>query len=157
MGSEDIRKLRDETEAWDLKLEKDLELTKPQLRLLFRAEVISAIEDPDLTADQKWDVVVGSSDSIGLGDEEALEELKGWLQDRCRACLANAVGDFMQGNEELAIREMQRLELLAGFAEATDGIELNHDWEVAPSMRQKLMQMLTASLTRSQGNKPPDV
>jgi len=154
---EDLQKLRDEVEAWDLRLEKDLELTKPQLRSFFRVEVTAMLEDPDLSNEQKQDSIDSSRESFGLGTEEAAEELRDLLSSRCRGCLVNAVGDLMQGNSNQAVTEMQRLELLASFVEAADGIELRSDWEVAPAMRQKLLQMYTSSPVGGNTGKPPNV
>merc|ERR1712176_1540246 len=76
VAARDVAKLRKEVETWDLRLDKDLDLTKPQLRSLFRAEVTTALEDPDLTYDQKHDAVAGSHESLGLEAEEVVEELQ---------------------------------------------------------------------------------
>lgn len=152
---DDVQELRKEVEAWDLRLEKDLELTKPQLRAFFRVEVTAGLEDPDVTNEQKQDMIANGREAFGLGDEEAEEELRDLLRSRCRGCLVNAVGDLMQGNESQAVREMQRLELLASFAEASDGVELHVDWDVAPAMRERLVK-LYASSPLGGSDKPPD-
>jgi len=145
---DDVQKLRDEVDQWDLRLEKDLELTKPQLRSLFRIEVTASLEDADLSHEQKRDAVAGCREGFGLGDEEAVEELRDLLHSRCKGCLVNAAGDLMQGNEAQSIDQMRRLELLAAFA-ADTGVELQEDWEMALSMRQKLVKAYAASAAGS--------
>jgi len=152
---DDVQKLREEVTAWDLRLEKDLELTRPQLRAFFRVEVTASLEDPDVTNEQKQDMLANSREAFGLADEEAEEELQDLLRQRCRGCLVNAVGDLMQGNEKQAVKQMQRLELLASFAEATDGLELRVNWDVAPAMREKLVKLYSSSPLGS-SDKPPD-
>jgi len=155
---EDIQQLRDEVENWDLRLEKDLELSRPQLRSLFRVEVTAVLEDRDLSTGQKQDSVDGSREAFGLAPDEALEELRDLLKARARGCLANAVGDFMQGNENQAVTEVRRLELLAAFAAQAEGLELDEDWEVAPSMRQKLLQAYMGSaLAKKESDAEVDV
>jgi len=154
---EDVQKLREEVENWDLSIQKDLELTRPQLRSLFRVEVIAALEDPDLSSVQKHDIVSGSQEGFGLGEEEAADELKDLINSKCQGYLVNAVADLLQGNESLAVCEMQRLELLAAFAEDTEGLEVNADWEVAPAMRERLLKTYEASAVGKQTTKPPDV
>jgi len=153
---DDVQKLRDEVEAWDLRLEKDLELTRPQLRAFFRVEVTAKLEDPDVDNDQKQDMVDSAREAFGLGDEEAAEELRDLMQARCRGCLVNAVGDLMQGNQAQAVREMQRLELLAAFVETAEGLELRPDWDVAPAMREKLVKLYESSPLGS-GDRAPNV
>ena len=138
--SADLKNLRDDVEKWDLRLEKDLELSRPQLRSLFRVEVATTIEDPSVTAEQKKDSIAVSRDTYALEESEALKELQDMLFTRCRGCLVNAVGDMMQGNESRALMQMQKLELLAAFCETTDGMELKGNWEVAPAMRKKLVE-----------------
>lgn len=138
--SADLKNLRDDVEKWDLRLEKDLELSRPQLRSLFRVEVATTIEDPTVTAEQKKDSIAVSRDTYALEESEALKELQDMLFTRCRGCLVNAVGDMMQGNESQALMQMQKLELLAAFCETTDGMELKGNWEVAPAMRKKLVE-----------------
>lgn len=155
--SEDVQKLREEVEAWDLEIRKDLELSKPQLRSLFRIEVTAALEDPNLNDEQKRDAVASSRESFGLGESEALDELQDLLKARCKACLVNAVGDLLQGNESSAIEEMQRLELLASFATDTGGLELHQKWEVAPAMRKRLVKTYASSAVGGLGGKPPNV
>lgn len=157
--SEDVQHFRDEVEGMDLEVCKDLELTKPQLRSLFRVEVAAALEDPNLTDEQKRDAVAGSTESFGLGDEEAVEELRELIKTRCRGCLANAVGDLLQGNDTQAVQEMQRLELLAAFAKGTDGVEIQQTqtWEVAPSMRKKLVEIYGKSAASGRGGQAPDI
>jgi hypothetical protein len=154
---DDVQNLRDEVAVWDLRLEKDLELTKPQLRSLFRIEVAASLEDPDLTYEQKQDAVAGSREGFGLGDQEAVDELRDLLSARCQGCLVNAVGDMMQGNEEQAMEQMRRLELLAAFAEVTDGVQMSEDWDVAPAMRQKLVQAYSKSAMGGGSGSLPDV
>lgn len=159
---EDVQKLREDVATWDLVLRKDLELTKPQLRSLFRVEVTAALEEPSFTLEEKQDAVVSSQESFGLDEREAAQELKDLLRQRCKGCLVNAVGDLMQGNEAQAVENMRRLELLAAFAAEADGVELRHNnWEVAPSMRQKLIQAYASSSLGGgkdgQGSKAPDV
>merc|ERR1712125_260879 len=83
----DVVKLRDEAESWDLDVKKDLELTKPQLRSLFRAEVAARLEDPEVSHEHKQDVIASSRVCFGLGAEEAKTELVHLLHVRCRACL----------------------------------------------------------------------
>lgn len=153
---EDLQKLRDEVQTWELTLKKDLELTKPQLRSLFRIEVAAALEDPDLSDDQKQEALSESQEAFGLGDTEVVDELKDLMQSRCRGCLVNAVGDLLQGNEPQAIKEMQRLELLATFCENT-GIKLRQEWDVAPAMRQQVLKVYSASPEKSQSGKAPNI
>jgi len=153
---DDVQRLREEVDSWDLRLEKDLELTRPQLRAFFRVEVTAGLEDPDLTNDQKQDLLAGSREAFGLGDEEAGEELADLMQARCRGCLVNAVGDLMQGNQAQAVKEMQRFELLASFASASEGLELRADWDVAPAMKEKLIRLYESSPLGS-GDRAPDV
>merc|ERR1712217_274682 len=93
----------------------------------------------------------------GLEAEEVVEELQNLLWSRCNGCLVNAMGDLLQGNQTQAVMEMQRLELLAAFAEGTDGIELRKTWEIAPALRQRLMEIYTASASSSPSRKFPDV
>jgi len=149
LNSKDVQKLRDDVESWDLTLDKDLELTRPQLRSLFCVEVGATIEAPDLTTTQKQDALEASREAFGLGQKEAADEVAQLLASRCRACLVNAVGDLMQGREAWALKEMQTLGLLASFAEASDGLEVQPDWEVAQSMRQRLVTIYATSSTGS--------
>lgn len=142
----DVQKLREDVETWDLSIQKDLELTKPQLRSLFRVEIIAALEDEALTEAEKAEAVEASQGSFGLTEKEAREELEDLVKARAQGYLVNAVGDLLQGNEAQAINEMQRLELVAGFAEQMDGIELKHqEWEVSAPMRQRLLKTYAAS------------
>jgi len=142
---EDVAKLREEVDTWDLALQKDLELTRPQLRSLFRVEVTAMLEDTSKTNAEKQDAIASSRESFGLGDTEAESEMQDLLKARTRGCLVNAVGDLLQGNESMAVQEMQRLELLAEFASSMEGLKLNLDWDVAPSMRKQLVKTYASS------------
>jgi len=150
---EDLNELRKEVSAWDLEIAKDLELSKPQLRSLFKVEVSSILEDPDLNDEQKVDGIEASREAFGLGEKEAMDEMHDLIKTRCRACLVNALGDLMQDNQEAAVDQMQRLELLAAFG-VSAGMELNQEWEVSPSMRQKLVKTYASSAS---GGKTPDI
>eukprot|EP00930_Biecheleria_cincta_P069677 TRINITY_DN57388_c0_g1_i1.p1 TRINITY_DN57388_c0_g1~~TRINITY_DN57388_c0_g1_i1.p1 ORF type:complete len:1170 (+),score=273.72 TRINITY_DN57388_c0_g1_i1:67-3510(+) len=140
---EDLSKLRAEVDEWGLLISKDLELSRPQLRCLFRVEVSALLEDPDLSDDQKVDGVESSRETFGLGEKEAMEEMHDLIKSRCRACLVNALGDQMQENLDGAVEEMRKLEHLAAFG-VSAGLDLNQDWEIAPAMRQKLMKTYVA-------------
>jgi len=156
LNCEDVKRLREDVDSWDLTLEKDLELTRPQLRSLFCVEVSATLEEPGLTVAQKQDAVEASREAFGLGQEEASDEVVELLVARCRGYLVNAVGDLMQGNETRALKAMHTLGLLASFVEASDGLEVNPDWEVAQSMRQRLVELYTASPPGSEdGNSEP--
>lgn len=152
---EDVARLRREVETWDLALQKDLELTRPQLRSLFRVEIGATLEDTTKTHAEKQDAVADSRESFGLGEQEAAIELQDLLKARARGCLVNAVGDLMQGNDTQAVNEMRRLELFAEFARGTEGMHLQQDWEVAPAMRQQLVKAYAASALGD--GKGPDV
>eukprot|EP00419_Tripos_fusus_P049558 CAMPEP_0172837180 /NCGR_PEP_ID=MMETSP1075-20121228/27000_1 /TAXON_ID=2916 /ORGANISM="Ceratium fusus, Strain PA161109" /LENGTH=1247 /DNA_ID=CAMNT_0013680527 /DNA_START=1 /DNA_END=3744 /DNA_ORIENTATION=+ len=145
LSSKDVQQLRDDVDSWDLTLEKDLELTRPQLRSLFCVEVGATLEEPDLTTAQKQDAIEVSREAFGLGQKEAADEVAQLLVSRCRGCLVNAVGDLMQGNETRALKEMQILGFLASFVDASDGLEVQMDWDVAQSMRQRLLKLYATS------------
>jgi len=147
---EDLSKLRAEVDEWDLEVAKDLELSRPQLRSLFRVEVASVVEDPDLSDEQKVDGIEASREAFGLAEKEAMSEMQDLIKSRCRSCLVNASGDLLQENEAAAVDQMQRLELLAAFGLST-GVEFQDDWEVAPAMRQKLVKTYAAG---SKGRAP---
>lgn len=147
---EDLSKLRAEVDEWDLEVAKDLELSRPQLRSLFRVEVASVVEDPDLSDEQKVDGIEASREAFGLAEKEAMSEMQDLIKSRCRSCLVNASGDLLQENEAAAVDQMQRLELLAAFGLST-GVEFQDDWEVAPAMRQKLVKTYAAG---SKGRTP---
>ncbi|CAK0862126.1 unnamed protein product [Prorocentrum cordatum] len=155
--SAELEALRSSCEKWDLEPKKDLELTRPQLRSLFRVEVAAGLEDPDETFDGKRDLIDSARDSWGLGDQEAEDELQALLRERCKACLVNAVGDSLQGNEAGAVRQMQRLDLLAAFAADTEKIDLSQDWEVSRDMKEKLLKTYASSPLGSQSKRTPDV
>jgi len=145
LNSKDVHQLREDVESWDLTLDKDLELTRPQLRSLFCVEVGATLEEPDFTITQKQDAVEDSREAFGLEQKEAAEEVAELLASRCRGCLVNAVGDLMQGLETEALKEMQTLGVLASFIEASDGLEVQPDWEVALSTREKLVKLYATS------------
>ncbi|CAE7623726.1 unnamed protein product [Symbiodinium sp. CCMP2456] len=147
---EDLSKLRAEVDEWELEVAKDLELSRPQLRSLFRVEVASVVEDPDLSDEQKVDGIEASREAFGLAEKEAMSEMQDLIKNRCRSCLVNASGDLLQENEAAAVDQMQRLELLAAFGLST-GVEFQDDWEVAPAMRQKLVKTYAAG---SKGRAP---
>lgn len=149
---EDLIKLRAEVDQWDLLISKDLELSRPQLRCLFKVEVSAVLEDPDLSDDQKVDGVESSRETFGLGEKEAMEEMHDLIKSRCRACLVNALGDMMQENLDGSVEEMRKLEFLAAFGESA-GLDLHQEWEIAPAMRQKLMKTYVAGAK----GKAPDV
>lgn len=150
----EVQALREEVQTWDLVFEKDLELTRPQLRTFFRTEVTAALEDADLTLGQKEDKLEQGRESFGLDDAEAADELRELITARCQGCLVNAVGDLLQGNEEKAVKEMKRLELLAAFVEGQEGMEISADWEVAPEMRTKLVKLYASSPLGSDKKSP---
>jgi len=141
----DVQNLREEVDQWKLDIQKDLELTRPQLRSLFRVEVTATLEDSQLSHSDKQDAVANSKASFGLAAEEAASELRELVQARARGYLVNAVGDLMQGNEEQAMHEMRRLELLAEFAEGSDEMKLKQEWDVAPALRANLLKVYVAS------------
>lgn len=145
---EDLANLREEVSKWELEVAKDLELSQPQLRALFRVEVSAVLEDPDLNDEQKVDGVEASREAFGLGEKEAMNEMHDLIKSRSRACLVNALGDLMQENSKDAVREMQRLELLAAFGDSA-GMELQQDWEVAANMRQKLLKTYVAGAEKT--------
>eukprot|EP00439_Symbiodinium_sp_Y106_P029845 s2028_g3.t1 len=123
---EDLSKLRAEVDEWDLEVAKDLELSRPQLRSLFRVEVASVVED-------RVDGIEASREAFGLAEKEAMSEMQDLIKSRCRSCLVNASGDLLQElqtaeNEAAAVDQMQRLELLAAFGLST-GVEFQDDWE----------------------------
>ncbi|CAE7625833.1 BIP5 [Symbiodinium microadriaticum] len=136
-----------EVDEWDLEVAKDLELSRPQLRSLFRVEVASVVEDPDLSDEQKVDGIEASREAFGLAEKEAMSEMQDLIKSRCAFD-----GCFWQENEAAAVDQMQRLELLAAFGLST-GVELwfQDDWEVAPAMRQKLLKTYAAG---SKGRTP---
>lgn len=150
---EDAQRLRDEAEAYGLELRSDLDLTKPQVRFLFNAEVAAVLQDPALTEEQKQGVVNSSFVSFGLSVQEAAEELDRLLWSRCRGCLVNAVADLLQGRERRAVDEMRRLSLVARFAVYRSGVELQKDWDIDPAMRRKLVRTYEAAGAGSE----PDV
>jgi len=152
-----VQALRSATEKWDLELKKDLELTRPQLRALFRVEAAAVIEDPDETFDEKRQDVDAARDSWGLGEQEAEDQLQALLREQCKASLVNAVGDSLQGNEAGAVKQMQRLDLLAAFAAETEKIDLSQDWEVSRDMKEKLLKTYASSPLGSQSKRTPDV
>jgi len=135
----DVQQLRDDVEKWDLLLQKDLELTRPQLRSLFQVEVVSVLVDESLSLEQKQEAVAASRVSFGLREAEAAEEMQALLNQRCKGFLVNAVGSLMQGKDWQAVLEIKKLEQFVSFA-ATEGLELRGDWEVAPAMRQRLLR-----------------
>lgn len=126
-------------------MEKDFELTKPNLRSLFRVEITASLEDPELSDDDKREAIEDAREAFGLEYQDALDELTDLLRSRCKGCLVNSVGDLMQGETSRAVKEMQRLELLSAFALVADGVDLNQDWEVAPAMRRKLVDNYASS------------
>lgn len=148
---EDVQDLRQDVAAWELDIKNHLELTQPQLRNLFRVEVCATLEDPDISIEQKQDVIAASRESFGLDDSEAVEEMRELLFQRCQGCLTNAVGDLLQGNEANAVDEMQRLALLAKFTESAPELHLPSDWEVALAMRQRLVKMFVDSAVGGKG------
>merc|ERR1712224_413430 len=85
----DVQKLREDIASWGLRLEKDLELSRPQLRGLFRVEVSAVLEDPENTADEKREAVSSGREGFGLGVEEARDEVVEMLKSRCKGCLVN--------------------------------------------------------------------
>eukprot|EP00971_Amphidinium_carterae_P147953 2932799-Amphidinium_carterae.1 len=131
---EDVEQLRKDVDVWDLQLKKDLELTKAQLRSLFRAEVVSILEDVDINIEQKQDSIGSSREGFGLSAVEAAEELGSLIQERCQGCLVNGVADLLQNNMQRAVAEMRRLSLLAEFAEG-GGIAVSIKWEMDLTMR----------------------
>merc|ERR1712039_287184 len=153
---EDVKALRAELDTWDLQLESDLELTKAQLRALFRLEVIAALESRNFDENQKRAAVATSRANFGLFEAEANEELEEILRERCKGCLVNAVGDLMQGNELSVVEEMQRLQLLAAFA-SSEGINIDQVWDVAAPMRSRALQNYIMSATANDSTLVPDV
>jgi hypothetical protein len=153
----DVRELQAEVAKWDLVLEKDLELTKPQLRSLFRIVATACLEDPGQTYAQKSASIVSEGASFGLSAGEADRELRELLRLRCKASLVNAVGDAMQGNSGAAMSEMLRLEQLAVFADEAGKLDLVSDWEVDPGMRQRLLNMYAKTGEGAAANQPRDV
>jgi len=151
---EDVARLREDVALWGLRLEKDFELTRPNLRSLYRIEVMAAIEDVSKNDEQKRKAVAESQDAFGLEELEAKKELGDLLNTRCKGCLINAVGDMMQGNEEHAAKEMQRLEFLAAFAKGVDDMELSQDWEVAVTMRKQLVKIYKEGAAKAGGREP---
>eukprot|EP00929_Paragymnodinium_shiwhaense_P116286 TRINITY_DN8569_c0_g1_i2.p1 TRINITY_DN8569_c0_g1~~TRINITY_DN8569_c0_g1_i2.p1 ORF type:complete len:1207 (-),score=439.76 TRINITY_DN8569_c0_g1_i2:499-4119(-) len=145
----DIIRVREDCKKFGVSLEKDLELTKPQLRSLFRVQVSSALEDPSFDLGKKREAVTLGRGDFGLAYDESQEELQELLKHRTKGCLVNAAGDKLQGNSEQAVKEMQRFELLVGFAEA-DKISLDQDWEVSPSMREELLKLYSGSGAQGQ-------
>merc|ERR1712039_933405 len=153
---EDVKALRAELDTWDLQLESDLELTKAQLRALFRLEVIAALESRNFDENQKRAAVATSRANFGLFEAEADEELEELLRDHCKGCLVNAVGDLMQGNLLSVVAEMQRLQLLAAFA-SSEGINIDQVWDVAAPMRSRALQNYIMSATANDSTLVPDV
>eukprot|EP00927_Polykrikos_kofoidii_P066009 TRINITY_DN61688_c0_g1_i1.p1 TRINITY_DN61688_c0_g1~~TRINITY_DN61688_c0_g1_i1.p1 ORF type:complete len:1249 (-),score=262.57 TRINITY_DN61688_c0_g1_i1:45-3791(-) len=153
----EVQKLRDEIAMWDLSLLKDLELTKPQLRSMFRIQVSAALEDPSFDLEQKQGAIEEARDGFGLGSQEASEELSELLRATCKGCLVNACGDLMQGQTEKALVEMRRLELLAAFARDSGGIDVRQEWEVTIAMRRRLVQIYGSSVISDRGANHPDV
>mmetsp|Transcript_57659 Transcript_57659/g.137145 ORF Transcript_57659/g.137145 Transcript_57659/m.137145 type:complete len:1156 (+) Transcript_57659:58-3525(+) len=150
---EDVERLRKDVGVWNMQLKKDLELTKAQLRSLFRAEVVSILEDADLSIEQKQDSVDSSREGFGLVESEAADELAVLLQERCRGCLVNGVADLLQNNMDRAVGEMRRLSLLAEFAEAGN-LELGDRWEMDMTMRQRLIDACEASAVGAEDGQP---
>lgn len=154
--AKEVEKLRKDVDMWDLTVQKDLELTMPQLRSLFRVQVSTALEDPNLSLEQKQDSVVEAREGYGLGAEVAAEELTYLLKKSCKGCLVNAVGNQLQGQTKQAMEEMQRLELLATFVEG-NGMNVDQDWEVALNMRHQLVQAYASSAVGTKTAKQPNV
>jgi len=139
VAPEDLNALRAEVEEWDLKVATDLELSRPQLRSLFKVEITAVLEDDDLSDEQKIDGIEASREAFGLKEKEANAEMHDLIRSRCRASLVNASGDLLQENQAAAVEQMRRLEVLAAFG-LSAGVEFRDDWEVASAMRQKLLQ-----------------
>lgn len=139
VAPEDLNALRAEVEEWDLKVATDLELSRPQLRSLFKVEITAVLEDDDLSDDQKFDGIDASREAFGLKEKEANAEMYDLIRSRCRASLVNASGDLLQENQAAAVEQMRKLEVLAAFG-LSAGVEFRDDWEVASAMRQKLLQ-----------------
>ena len=139
VAPEDLNALRAEVEEWDLKVATDLELSRPQLRSLFKVEITAVLEDDDLSDEQKFDGIEASREAFGLKEKEANAEMHDLIRSRCRASLVNASGDLLQENQQAAVEQMRRLEVLAAFG-LSAGVEFRDDWEVASAMRQKLLQ-----------------
>jgi len=147
---QDVQKLREDIAMWGLKLEKDLELNRTQLRGLFRVEAAAALEDPENTAEDKREAVSSGREGYGLEVEEARREVADMLKSRCKGCLVNAVGDLMQGDTIATVREMQKLERLAAFAD-TEGFDLDQPWEVSESMRKDALRHYASSAVKADG------
>merc|ERR1719188_568708 len=147
----------DEVNKWDLVLEKDLELTKPQLRSLFRIMVTASLEDPSQTYAQKSTLITAEGANFGISGEETEHELEQLLQTRCKAHLVNAVGDALQGNTSAAMDQMQRLEQLAVFASDAGKMDLGYKWEVDLDMRRTLVKMYSKIGMDAIAKKPRDM
>merc|ERR1712217_117505 len=76
LNSKGVHQLREDVESWDLTLDKDLELTRPQLRSLFCVEVGATLEEPNLTITQKQDAIEASREAFGLEQKEAATEVE---------------------------------------------------------------------------------
>lgn len=139
VAPEDLNALRAEVEEWDLKVATDLELSRPQLRSLFKVEITAVLEDDDLSDEQKVDGIEASREAFGLAEKEAKDEMHDLIRSRCRASLVNASGDLLQENQAAAVEQMRRLEVLAAFG-LSAGVQFRDDWDVASAMRQKLLQ-----------------
>lgn len=139
VSPEDLNTLRAEVSEWDLEVATDLELSRPQLRSLFKVEISAVLEDDDLSDEQKVDGIDASREAFGLAEKEAKDEMHDLIRSRCRASLVNASGDLLQENPGAAVDQMRRLETLAAFG-LSAGVEFQDDWEVAPAMRRKLLQ-----------------
>lgn len=141
----DVQKLREEAASWELELARDLELTKPQLLFLFRAEVTAFLEDTETAEHEKRDAVARSRELFGLQAKEANAELARILFARCRGCLVNAVADLLRGDEASAAAEMSRFALMAAFRD----FELSPpSWGVDAAMKQRLLDAYVDNITR---------
>jgi hypothetical protein len=141
----DVRGVQAEVKKWDLVLEKDLELTKPQLRSLFRIVATAGLEDASQTFAQKKTLISSEGAAFGLSEEDTESELESLLRTRCKAFLVNAVGDAMQGNTAAAMDQIRRLEQIAAFADEAGKAGLDYNWEVDLGLRRQLLQKYAKS------------
>lgn len=168
-----VRALRAEAGSWGLAVGRDLELTPLQLRALFAAEAVAAIEvreqargaeaaasqarDAEAAAalvggKSTWAAVELSREGLGLEPHEAAAALRDILVRRCRSCLVNALADVRLGNEARAVSELGRLLRVAAYlAEAGEDISLEATGlaqSASIAMRRRLCQAYAAGLLR---------
>jgi len=147
---EDVRKMRDAADLYDIDLVDDLQVNFAKLERMFITELEDLIESGTLTPEDTSSLAE-ICEPLHISEEKANQLLEKMVQKRASSGLLQAAVDMRQGSNSAATTELSRMLRYASLLE-----EIAADAPSVSSQERSDLYMLYQAATMSSGESPAD-